>query len=77
MDTEGWRRLVIKRRQQAFGIAGLTWSMQCSFARLGRDRRLSKDDEYKLQTSEAPIDVAAIHLMLNRLAPARPFSHSL
>ena len=37
---------------------------------LGRSRRLSKDYEYQLQTSEALIDVAAIRVMLNRLAPA-------
>jgi len=33
------------------------------------DRRLSKDYEYRVQTSEAMIGVAAIRLMLSRLAP--------
>ena len=43
--------------------------MERSLAWLGRNRRLSKDYEYQVQTSEALIDVAAIRLMLNRLAP--------
>ena len=43
--------------------------MERSLAWLGRNRRLSKDYEFKVQTSEALIDVAAIRVMLNRLAP--------
>jgi transposase len=41
-----------------------------SFAWLGRNRRMSKDYEYTVQTSEAMIDLAlaTIRLMLNRLA---------
>jgi len=41
-----------------------------SFAWLGRNRRLSKDYEYMVQTSETMIDIAALRIMLNRLAPA-------
>ena len=44
--------------------------MERSFAWLGRNRRMSKDYAYQVQTSEALIDVAAIRFMLNRLAPA-------
>ena len=58
------------RRERAFRIVGLTWIVERSFAWLGRNRRLSKDYEYRVQTSETLIDVAAIRLMLNRLAPA-------
>ena len=36
----------------------------------GRNRRLSKDYEYIVQTSEIMIDIAAIRIMLNQLAPA-------
>jgi putative transposase len=43
------------------------WS---AFAWLGRNRRLSKDYEYMVQTSETLINIAAIRIMLNRLAPA-------
>jgi transposase len=40
-----------------------------SFAWLGRNRRLSKDYEYLVQTAETFIDIAATRLMLNRIAP--------
>jgi putative transposase len=67
---EGWRLVIVKRGRRAFKITGLTWIVERSFAWLGRNRRLSKDYEYKVQTSETMIDVAAIRLMLNRFAPA-------
>jgi putative transposase len=66
---EGWSLVITKRGQRAFKIKGLTWIVERSFAWLGRNRRLSKDYEYRVQTSEALIDVAAIRIMLNRLAP--------
>ena len=37
---------------------------------LGRHRRLSKDYEFKVQTSETLIQIAGIRTILNRLAPA-------
>jgi transposase len=55
--------------QRAFKITGLTWIVERSFAWLGRNRRLSKDYEYSVQTSETLIDIAATRLMLKRLAP--------
>src|ERR1700756_5517717 len=55
---------IVKRRQRAFKIAGLTWIVERSFAWLGRNRRLSKDYEYAVQTSEIMIDIAAIRIML-------------
>jgi transposase len=60
----------VKRRQRAFKITGLTWIVERSFAWLGRNRRLSKDYEYSVQTSETLIDIAATRLILNRLASA-------
>ncbi len=65
----GWKLQIVKRRQRAFKITGLTWIVERSFAWLGRNRRLSKDYEYRVQTSETLIDIAATRLMLNRLAP--------
>ena len=61
-----------KRRQRAFKITGLTWIVvvERSFACLGRNRRLSQDYEYSVQTSETLIDIAATRLILNRLASA-------
>jgi putative transposase len=43
------------------------WIVERSFAWLGCNRRLSKDYEYRVQTSELMIDVATTRLMLNRL----------
>jgi hypothetical protein len=50
----------VKRSQRAFQITGLTWIVERTFAWLGRNRRLSKDYEYCVQTSETMIDIAAI-----------------
>jgi len=63
----GWKLQIVKRGQRAFKITGLTWIVERSFAWLGRNRRLSKDYEYHVQTSKTMLDVAAIRLMLNRL----------
>lgn len=70
LRDDGWKLQIVKRRQRAFKITGLTWVVERSFAWLGRNRRLSKDYEYMVQTSETLIDIAAIRIMLNRLAPA-------
>ena len=67
MRQDGWKLQIVKRRQRAFKITGLTWIVERSFAWLGRNRRLSKDYEYKVQTSETMIDIAATRLMLNRI----------
>ena len=68
MCQDGWTLQIVKRRQRAFKITGLTWIVERNFAWLGRNRRLSKDYEYRVQTSELMIDVAATRLMLNRMA---------
>jgi putative transposase len=67
MQDNGWRLQIVKRKQRAFKVAGLTWIVERTFAWLGRNRRLSKDYEYCMQTSETMIDIAAIRLMLNRI----------
>ena len=69
-QTEGWRLVIVKRRERAFRVVGLTWIVERSFAWLGRSRRLSKDYECRVQTAETMIGIAAIRLMLNRLVPA-------
>ncbi len=68
--TRAGKLHIVKRRQRAFQITGLTWIVERTFAWLGRNRRLSKDYEYMVQTSETLIDIAATRIMLNRLAPA-------
>ena len=67
---EGWRLVIVKRSEPAFKIVGLNWIVERAFGWLGRHRRLSKDYEFKVQTSETLIEIAAIRTMLNRLAPA-------
>jgi putative transposase len=67
LRDNGWKLQIVKRGERAFRITGLTWIVERTFAWLGRNRRLSKDYEYAVQTSETMIDVAGIRLMLNRL----------
>ena len=43
LRQEGWRLQIVRRRQRAFKITGLTWIVERSFAWLCRNRRLSKD----------------------------------
>ncbi|MGZ9053159.1 MAG: transposase [Rhodoplanes sp.] len=67
---DGYTLQIVKRRQRAFKIVGMTWIVERSIAWLNRNRRLSKDFEYRVQLSETMLAIAAIRLMLNRLAPA-------
>jgi putative transposase len=55
--SEGWVRLPIR------------WTVERTFAWLGKCRRLSMDRERSLRSSEAFVKLAMIHLMLNRLEP--------
>jgi putative transposase len=68
LRRDGWKLQIFKRKQRAFKVAGLTWIAERSFAWLGLNRRLSKDYERHVQTSETMLDVAAIRLMLNRVS---------
>lgn len=67
----GWMIELVKKPADAttFAILPKRWIVERTFARLGRNRRLSKDYEGLPATSEAWIHVAMIHLMLKRLAP--------
>jgi transposase len=67
LQQDGWKLVIVKRGQRAFKVTGLTWIVERSFAWLGRNRRMSKDYEYMVQTSETMIGLATIRLMLNRL----------
>jgi putative transposase len=69
MSNEGWKLQIVKRKQRAFKVIGLTWIVERTFACLGRNRRFSKDYEYNVQTSETMIEIATIRLMLNRIVP--------
>jgi transposase len=43
------------------------WVVECTFGWLSRKRRMSKDYERTVHTSETPIDLAMIRLLVARL----------
>ena len=66
---EGWKLVIVKRSECIFKITGLTWIVERTFAWLGRSRRIAKDYERQVQTSETMIDIATVRMMINKLAP--------
>jgi len=67
-----WDLEIIRRPEGQTGWVKLPirWTAERTFAWLGRCRRLSKDRERSVLSSEAFIKLAMIHLMLNRLVPS-------
>jgi transposase len=61
---------IIRRDKQAsvFEVLPKRWVVERTFAWFIRSRRLARDDERLLQSSEAFIYIAMIRLMTNRLA---------
>jgi putative transposase len=58
---------------RGYGVQPRRWVVERSFAWLIRNRRLAKDYERRVQTSETLIEVAVTRLVLRRLAaPASP-----
>jgi putative transposase len=70
-EGAGYRIAVVSRPAGAKGFVLLhrRWVVERTFAWLGRYRRLSKDYDYFTQSSEAQVQISAIHLMLRRLSP--------
>jgi putative transposase len=66
-----WSVVVVRRPEGKKGWVKLPirWTVERTFAWLGKCRRLSKDREKSVLSSEAFIKLAMIHLMLNRLDP--------
>lgn len=54
--------------QSGFQVIPRRWVSERTFAWLGNYRRLSKDYEYWVYTSDAMIYAAMVHLMVRRLA---------
>jgi putative transposase len=54
---------------KGFVLLHRRWVVERSIAWLGRYRRLSKDYEYYPASSEAPVQISSIQLMLRRLRP--------
>ena len=68
--TGGWRLEIITRHPQVKGfvVRPWCWIVERTLAWIGRQRRLSKDYERKVQTSETFLTLAMIRLMVARVA---------
>jgi transposase len=67
-----WTLEIVRRApgERGFAVLPKRWIVERTFGWFGRHRRLSKDYELLVQTSETLIAIAGIRTMLNRLAPA-------
>ena len=73
VEAQGtWQLQIVRRDPDAEGFEGLPkrWVVERTFAWLGRYRRLSKDDERRLDSSETWIHIALSRRMLKRLGRA-------
>jgi transposase len=70
-ENARWELVIVRRPAGATGWVQLPirWTVERTFAWLGTCRRLTKDRERSVRSSEAFIRLAMIHLMLERLAP--------
>jgi len=70
-DNAPWDLVIVRRTDGKKGWVKLPlrWTVERTFAWLGKCRRLSKDREKSTLSSEAFVKLAMIHLMLNRLQP--------
>lgn len=68
-EQTGWHLQVVPRNSgsSTFEVIARRWVAERSIAWIGRNRRMSKDYERKVQTSECWLKVAMIRLMLKRL----------
>src|SRR5215216_208401 len=65
-----WELEIVERDKEAKGLKVVSkrWIIERTLGWLRRDRRLAKDYERKVQTSETLVKVSMIRLMLKRLA---------
>ena len=68
-DNE-WELEVVERAPgtRGFSVVPRRWVVEHTFSWISRNRRMSKDYERKVQTSETLIQVAMIRLLVTRLA---------
>jgi putative transposase len=64
-----WTLEIVKRTEKGFAVLPKRWIVERTFAWLGKYRRLSKDYETLIESSESMIRIAMINLMLHRLKP--------
>ncbi len=69
--AEPWELSIVRRPEGAMCWVKLPirWTVERTFAWLGKCRRLSKDREKTVRPFRAMIRLAMIHPMLNRLCP--------
>jgi putative transposase len=74
----GWELEVVKRSDTqprgTFALQAHRWIVERTFAWWGGLRRLAKDYEYQVESSEALIYAGMSHLMLRRMTRATPHS---
>src|SRR5438067_2223692 len=71
-ENAHWDLTIVRRPKDAEGwvLLPIRWTVERTFAWLGRCRRLSKDREKSVLSSESFIKLAMIQLMLHRLRPS-------
>jgi putative transposase len=69
-EEGGWDLEIVERDREAggFEVIPKRWIVERTISWIGRNRRMSKDYERKVQTSETLIELAMIRLILRRLA---------
>jgi transposase len=67
-----WTLEIVKRSDAAKGFVLLPrrWVVECTFAELGRNRRLAKEFEATIESAEAWLLIARIQLLSRRIARA-------
>ena len=70
-ETASWDRVIVRRPDGSKGWVKLPirWAVERTFAWRGPCRRLTKDREKSVRSSEAFVKFAMIHLRLNRIQP--------
>lgn len=72
-DTGGWELEVVERTPgtRGFRVVPCRWVVERTFSWISRNRRMGKDYERKVQTSETLIQVAMVRLLLTRAGRVR------
>jgi putative transposase len=73
-ETMDWEVRIVPKLSApgTFAVQPHRWIVERTFAWLGGFRRLSKEYEYQLESSEANLYAAMTHLMVRRLARSSP-----
>jgi transposase len=71
-ENAHWDLTIVRRPKDAEGwvLLPIRWTVERTFAWLGRCRRLSKDREKSVLSSESFVKLAMIQLMVKRLEPS-------